>query len=165
MAQTVFNADPTLAQEGLIANAFPSEEHNGKLANGAVPFARIVIQDVADDGDCKLPDDAGTLILNADSELVALGVSCLDQFREDASLDYADNEAVKLLAKGRIWVVAVDGCTVGDQAYAVTGTAEGNKGALYSTADAARTAVAGARFMTSATAGNLAQLEVNFIGQ
>lgn len=165
MSQLSFDTDPAVGQEGLVCNSFPHREMNGKFATGAVPYARAVIQDVAADDNCLLPDDGGTLILNADSELVCLGVSILDQFREDTALNYADGEAVKLLAKGRIWVVAVDGCTVGDQAQASTANGALDLGAFYSTAGVGFTPIAGARFMTTAGVGELAQLEVNFIGQ
>lgn len=78
---------------------------------------------------------------------------------------YEDDEPMPVLRRGRIWVVSEDACTPNEAVYARC--ASGSGGSVlgkFRTDDDSNTAIAvpNARWVTSASAGGLAVLEVNF---
>lgn len=78
---------------------------------------------------------------------------------------YEDNDSMPVLRRGRIWVVSEDACNPNEAVYARC--ASGSGGSVlgkFRTDDDSNTAIAvpGARWLTSASAGGLAVLEVNF---
>jgi hypothetical protein len=88
--------------------------------------------------------------------------------RQDGSVAdneiYADEERMPVRRSGRIWVTCEDGCTAGEPAFAryVAGAGGSILGSWRTDVDtASAVAVAGARFVSTATAGELAKLELN----
>lgn len=97
------------------------------------------------------------------------GVAVLNQFQDDTN--FADGDMLSVLRKGRIWVKPENAVSVGDSAFArflVAGETElgafrgGNPGGTGSAPQGVK--VEGAKFVTSASAGEPAMLEVDFIG-
>ena len=158
--QSTYTEDLTIGYAGMLAAADRNEvlsmvqnEASNEIAFGlAVQFdASGNDQDAAELN--AITDNVAGILLHShrhakDSGLGATGVK--------------PGEVINVLTKGRVLVVCEDGCVPGDRLHirALAGTA----GALLSAQDGVNTidATAQGRWLTTATAGNLAWLEVDF---
>lgn len=163
MSQLAHTQDPAEAFEGMEADNSAVKERLSGQAAVIIPFGRLV---VADD----VQDSPHTVVLPTATGQVtdghALGVSVGDVSKQEGPTlgvnQYAVDDAVPVLRRGRIHVITEDAVTVvGTPAFVrfAAGTFP-NLGAFRTDADTA-TAVAlpGARFMTLAGIGELSILE------
>lgn len=129
------------------------------IAEGAVIDGRMVSRGTDPDSQGLIPA-AATDITNADN---VLGVSLRDQSRESSSSgdpQHEDKAVMPVLRKGRVWVYVEDAVTPDSDVF--VRFQGGDEGMFRSDADGGDAAqLAGARFMSSAGAGELAQLELN----
>lgn len=162
MSQTSYSEYmPAAAFEGQLADSGLTDKLSIPCA-AAMPFGKLVVQDTADLSG-KLPG-AATDITDAKK---VLGLSVATQTVENNPAvngpQYPAGSVVPTLRKGRAWV-KVEGDVNPDSSVYVRYAAGGNgpgsfSGALVSSATAV---VAGARYLTTATANNFALLEADF---
>jgi hypothetical protein len=156
--QSAYTQDPAIAIEGALKDSGPHDVitmRNNDTAEIAFGHA-VVFEGSTNDQGALSPDDilevlAGILVHSnaySQSELGSTGV--------------VQGAMLNVLRKGRISVVCADGCSPGDRLHvrALTGT----EGELLSAADGINTidATSMGVWLTTATAGNLATLEVDF---
>lgn len=151
MPQTSYTAAPAIAKNGTIASMRGDELVIARIAEGAVPFGALVVRGTGDD-QCALPGASADISDNALGFAVNAGDSQSDE--------YADKTAVNILRSGHIYLTCVDAFSAGDavQVGDVTGV-------IQATAGAGLTALAGAVFVTSGGAGDVAEIELNLVGQ
>ena len=126
--------------------------------SGSIPFGLVVAQ-ATDDAECRLPVVTGDIML---------GVSVLDQTEVNQIRtginEYQIGSTVGIASQGRIWVTVEDAVSAGGAVYVrfATGSGGSQLGSLRSDADTATAVLlAGAVFATSASAGELAILNIN----
>lgn len=78
--------------------------------------------------------------------------------RADGTHGYAASEVVSIMRRGRVWVVAAETVAENDDAYLVLATS-GSEGRFGKTSTG--NLATGGKFVTGATAGNLAMLDLN----
>lgn len=130
------------------------------IAEGAVPFGKLVVRGTDADKQGKLPG------ASADVTTVTsvLGIALHAHDREqDSSVaaDYKDKEAMSVLRQGRCWVKVEEAVTVGSTVhvrYAAGGNGVGAFGDTTGTSE--RAPLARARYMTDAAANGFALIEV-----
>lgn len=143
--QTSYSRYHAQAIEGMVADQQTSN-FLSRRATAALPFGRTVLQGATDDA-CKAADGTAARFL---------GVSVRDQSTGATSPDqYAANDAVGIIDLGTIWVLAGENVTAGAAAGYLTAT-----GAFMLAATANTTAIAGARFSTTAASGALVKLKL-----
>jgi len=166
MSQTAHTQDPAVAIEGMEADTSLAKERVSALAVEAIPFGHAV----AVDGTAENPY---TVVLPSTTGEVTdgsmLGVAVADvSIESDGGVGsgYPIDDAVPVLRKGRVWVIAEDAVpAVGTPAFVRFAAGGGGSvlGAFRTDADTA-SAVAwpGARFMTTTGGVNeLAILEIH----
>lgn len=135
--QTTYTAAPAAGYAGMVADATDNTILSKRITNGAVGFGLVVSRGSAD-GTSRL---GGTIYD---------GITVAD--KADGEAAYAVDEIAGVMVKGTIWVTASTNVTPAD---APTFTlATGVIGASLVTA------IPNARFLTTATAGNLVQLQL-----
>lgn len=135
----------------------------------SVPFGAFVTQDLnltgqGADNIARLPFATGEV----STERLALGVSVHDQARENVpvgqtEVGYISQSTMSVLRKGIIWVQVEDAVVAGGAAFVrfVAGAGE-QLGAFRSDADGGdAVALPNSRYKTGASAGGLAQLDIN----
>jgi len=148
-----------VAYEGQKADAGFDDVITG-IAEGAVPFGKLVVRGTDADKQGKLPAASGD-VTTATS---VLGVALHSHDREQtaaAGAAYADKEAMSLLRQGRCWVKVEEAVTVASVVhvrYAAGGNGVGSFGDTTGTSE--RAPLAGAKYLSDAGANEFALLEV-----
>ncbi len=139
--QTTYPDNIPVGYAGAIANEEPSVLISRSTEDAAgIAFGLAVMQGTDDKG-CVVSD--GTAFL---------GVTVRDQSVEDGSFNgFVQYDEARIMTQGVIWVENSGGVAAGDAVHALAAGALGNTGG---------TVVPGARWDTTATAGNLAQLRL-----
>lgn len=159
MSQTTAPAvNMTAGEDGLHTEDGPTHIESGVNASASMFFGRLACHDSATQGALKRPA-AGADVTNLSAGVVVRRLTKVT----DPTLalpGYAAKDSIPYLKKGKIWVRVESGVTRNAGAFARhTG---GNEGQFRHDADTANaTAVPTAFYRTSATAGNLALLEIN----
>lgn len=129
------------------------------VQNQEIPFGRVVCYDsrLGDDF-CRLPRLSTDLSGN-----LALGIAHRDSSKAPNANGYADGSIIPILRKGRVWMIAEDAVSAGGAVYVRYSAGAGEyQGAVRSDADGSDAAVlSGARFYSSAGAGELVIVELN----
>lgn len=160
--QTTYNAQPAVAIAGMQADAMRSDTIS-RIAKTDLGFGLAVMTVTADDTQCDKPGSSAAVIL---------GVTVYDAALPPAgSLNgsayagaYAAGMEVRILRKGRIWVIAEQNVDPTLAVYA-RHTANGGNTTLgkfrvdIDTANAVL--LANAKWLSTTTAGGLALLEIN----
>ncbi len=128
---------PAIGYAGMIADSQFKTVLSKRITNGAVGFGLAVSRGAAD-GTSRL---GGTIYD---------GITVADKADPDAS--YAIDEVAGVMVKGCIWVTASNNVTPADAPTFTLATGVIGAGLV--------TAIPNARFLTTATAGNLVQLEL-----
>jgi hypothetical protein len=159
MSQLAYNQDPAIGREGLIAdNSF--RDVLSRVAETDLPAGRVVTKGT-DEKEAKLPAAAAD-ITGKD----VLGITVFDASREPhtATDEYEATDVIPVLRRGRIWMVAEDAVTEGDDVY-VRHVAAGAEelGRVRSDADGTDAAILpGSTFRTSTSgADQLVVVEIN----
>lgn len=130
--------------------------------SASIPFGRAVnFASATDPMSAELPDDA--------ADIIAGIVIHSHAYAKDEQLDatgVVDGELLNVLRKGRVWVTCPSGCSVGDRLWVrqdVTGGGSEVEGGLEDAEDTDNIDCTNAGvWLTSASAGELALLEVDF---
>lgn len=165
MAQTTLTQSPAVAFPGMPVDTGIKDDVSRLvetvLANGIAPGLGV-IRGTLDD---QIQEPQGVTFTADDFAGVSVRTH---KTRADFSAvdneNYLDEEAMPVRRKGRIWVICEDGCTQGEPAFCryVAGAGGSVLGAWRTDVDtASAVAVAGARFVTTASAGELVELELN----
>jgi len=130
------------------------------IAEGAVPFGKLVVRGTLTNKQGKLPAVAADVTTATN----VLGIALHSHDREsDASVaaDYEDKEAMSILRQGRCWVQVEEAVAVGSVVhvrYAAGGNGVGSFGDTTGTAE--RGVLAGAKYLSDAAADAFALIEV-----
>lgn len=164
-SQTTYNVDPDIAVAGLIAGdaADVNAATRFNADTAVIPFA-YGVQHGTDQRDALLP---------ATSTAKMQGVTMRSQAMEqngpfsdlDSSLSVKVGAKLSVMTRGTIWAVCQDGCNPGDRLHVRWQTgSDALIGSLRSTADSTHTIDCSnnGKWLTAATAGNLAKLQVDF---
>jgi hypothetical protein len=146
--QTTITDAPEIGLEGQIADASPRALDTATTTDAETPAGVFVLRGAAA-RTCALPAAAFT-------EADVLGVVHRDQAREPGSV--AEGEEIAAVRFGRVYVRVEDAVTAGGDVFA-RHTPNGplvQLGAARSDADGGNAATTGARFLSSAGAGELA---------
>ena len=147
VTQSTYSENMPIAQAGMPANADYSADTR-ICESAAIPFGIAVSQGTSDK----------EALIGGASAAVFAGVSIADKtINNDGGVDgYNQYDNMGVMTRGDIWVVVGGNVTAGgDVTFAAT------TGALSSAAaSGSQFAIAGARWMTSATSGNLAKLRL-----
>lgn len=139
--QTTYGDNIAAAVAGLVANMVPATfiSRNVETAAG-IGFGKPVAQGAEDYG-CIL-FASGTV----------LGITALERDTAAETPDvFAEYDSARVMTKGTIWVVCTTGCSAGDPVYVRPSNATFQDSSANSGVQ-----IVGARWETSATAGNLA---------
>lgn len=164
MPQTTVTSVPSQARPGQLVDGRAHDAMTGyvDLAGGIAPGLLVTRTATADDTG-ELPDGAATL----DTNVLGVSLHSHKGLVDPASADnevYEDGCPLPLLRHGVVWVTAENAVTPDDPVYARVASGAGGTqiGAFRTGADtASAVAWTAARFVTSADAGALVQLEVN----
>lgn len=148
--QTTYNDVPGAAVAGMQATMIAATLISRTVESAAVGFGRPVEQGTADKG-CKL-FDGGTV----------LGITLLDRSAEGITVvngkvtartadAFGVGESARVITKGDVWVVSTTGNVAGDPVYV-----RPSNGTFQNSSANSGVLIAGARWDTTATAGNLA---------
>ena len=161
MAQTSYTDLPAIGQEGQVFDS-TAHESISKTADVAIPVAVGVTQGAAD-GTCKLPAPGDA---DANGDMHLLGIAMLDQHRDNSAQDYAAGDSVTLIRHGRVLVLVEDAVSAGGTVFVRHTVATTEQiGDFRSDADGTNAdPVLGAKFVTSAGAGELAVIELDLVG-
>lgn len=154
-------ADPAAGLAGGLADSGFTDKVTGKNTAAAVEFGRYVCRGDAD-GRIKAP----ALATDVTDEKVLGGIVLRDglvvNFGIAGNAAYAQNNAVPVLKRGRVWVICDGAVTAGTSGVFVRYAGTGVKGGIGGTSTGGETAaLPRARWLTSAADGGLAQLEIN----
>lgn len=160
--QTAYTTHPEAALAGQLADSYPSDIVSGHNEDDApVGFGLGVVQGTGDDG----------FALPSDSTATLKGVTVHDhrELLSEGGAGAAPGDTCALLRKGRVFVVPDQDVAPGDDVYwrySEGGTGEGGVGSFRKDADTVETdshalKVTSARWVTTASAGGLAVLEIN----
>lgn len=179
-AQGSYPLELTNGHEGLIADlqAYVSRSYTNE-SSAVIPFGHAVIIDSAATSGlgAKLPAGAAAtdvLGIAVDSNVFensaeSTYTSTPTNKTADGRVGYPDKQMVNVLSKGVIWVYTADAVALGDAVrlfHTDSATAASNggyKGRFGKTAEAGKTfeVTAGARWLSAASAGNIALLEID----
>jgi hypothetical protein len=157
MAQTVMNAGPAAGFAGMLADTDMGKRAESFAAAVAVPLG-VGVCKAGSDTQCKLPTSAGEA-----AKLFGVAIHSHVEGGANGSDDYPIGAMVPVLSRGVAWVKVEAAVVKGDPVY-VRHTADGILTQLGGWSNAAGTGlalVAGAKFISSAAGGGLAQLQVN----
>lgn len=163
MSQLTYTQDPAVALEGLAVDVSFDKDIITAIAQLTIPFGRAVVRTTGGAADdrppgCKLPVATGEVTGGG-----FLGFAMNDTTKEQVAgvASWLDNDSVRIMRSGRIWMIAEDAVTLGAPVFVrfAAGTFP-SLGAVRSNADTA-TAVAlpGASFRSIAGAGELVVVE------
>jgi hypothetical protein len=166
--QTSYSNDFAVAYNGQLVRASDGGIMSGVSADSAdIPFGRAVAWDPsapASDMDMTLPANATDKIVGIVLRSHAYGIYPYGDLDVDTGVK--PGGILNVLTVGELWVVCEDGCVPGDRLW-VRRTAAGDPeflGGLNSADDSTDTidCTAQGLWLTTATAGGLARLRVNF---
>lgn len=148
-----FNASNGLP--GQIADGSLSDKLSARSAAAQTPGRFVCFDEASVSGNeffVRLPADAGD---------VAQGGGIVGQIVANEGSTHPANQPFEVVVKGHVWVTTTTNCAPGDKVYA-RHTADANPvGSLGNTDDSSEAAeIVGARFLTKATAGNLAMVSI-----
>lgn len=164
--QNTYNKKRAFAYEGMLVDGSHNDiaPMRNDEASAEIAFGVAVKFDSTSD------EQSAKLLTAITGELVA-GITILQHSYASSQLGddgVKAGESLNIMRKGRIWVICEDGCNVGDRLHirAVAAGAE-KAGALLSAADGTDTidSTKQGQWLTSAAAGELAVLEVNFFNE
>lgn len=146
-------------EDGLIADSVsPCQVETLVNASAPVYFGRLVSLDASAQGLAKVPAAAGDVTNSSAGVVVRRLTKVTDPTL--ALPGYAAKDSVPVLRKGKIWVRVESGVTRGAAAFARH--AVSNQGQFRHDADGGNaTLVPSAYYRTSASAGQLAMVEIN----
>jgi hypothetical protein len=178
-AQSSYPLELTAGHEGLIADlqAYVSRSYTNE-SSAVIPYGHAVINDSSATSGlgAKLPAGASaTAVLGiaADSNVFENVSGSYEPTptnkTSDGRIGYPEKQMVNVLSKGVIWVYAVHAVALGDAVRlfhtdsASASSNKGYKGRFGKTAEAGKTfeVTAGARWLSAASAGNIALLEID----
>lgn len=155
--QTTYTEKPNFGEAGMLADASNFEAFSRAFETDAdYEFGRVAIAG-ASDNTFKAPAGASGIVL---------GVTLYNPTFAGGEEKPADginlDKVVALCRKGVVWVTVSEDVDYGDPVY-FQHTAGGGAavGDWYKTADANRDQIAAAQFVSTATSGNLAKLQLN----
>ncbi len=163
--QLDYSQNPAVAYAGMMADTGYKHVISCVNPNVVIPFGRLVSRD-ASDAKVKLPTSAAEV---TNSRGIAIQDFASEQINDGLDAGYKLKSSVSVMRQGRAWVKVEEAVVQGDQVYArwADGTS-GNvaKGAFRKSVDqvaAADTAtiVPSAKYVTSASAGGFAIIEIN----
>jgi len=155
MPQTTYTDAPVKAYLGAVSDEGSKDLISKSATAAAIPFGRFVCLGSAD-SECALPAASG------DIGNKTWGVAVAHTAQEPGA-GYARYANVSILNKGRVWMYAETNCALSDTVY-VRYTANGagkDVGQVRNDDDTSKAAsLARARFVTTATAGELVLVEL-----
>lgn len=161
MSQTSYSLNQPIAVKGLLAEAAGSAMKKVTYSNPAdeITFGRAVAKVSADENGCELPDSSG-------ADIVGISVRDTVVEKDEASIPdaYPVDSAVCVLRRGRIYVEVEEDVTPDDDVYVRYSANGGNTqlGIFRTDADGSHALqITKARYMTSASAGGLAVVDIN----
>ncbi len=143
--QTSYSRYHAQALEGMVADQQLSNFFS-RRATAAIGFGKAVLQGAAADA-IKAVDNSAARFLGVTVRDQSTGADSPDQF--------AANDAVRIMDKGTIWVIAGENVAAGDAASYLTAT-----GAFMKSGTASTTAIAGGQYETTAASGALVKLKL-----
>lgn len=164
MSQTSITQNTPKAAPGLIAD-IGFNDFLSRLAHEAIAFGKFVRLD--GEAKCRLPGEAAHVTGGLRG-----GFAVRDLAREQTLAgvtEYKEFDAVSIMRKGRVWVTVEDAVAVGGAVFIRVTTVGGDTvGNVRSDADTdmmvdRATQLAGAKFLTDAGAGELAQVEFDLL--
>lgn len=162
MSQTVYNEYSDQAKNGQLAD-LGLVERISRIADEVIPYGLLVVLGASVDTTCKLPAAAADIT----TVTKALGVSLVDLNKETLAgiVQYAAQDPVGIVRKGRIWVTVEEAVTPTSPVYVrfVAGSGGSQLGSFRASADTASAALlAGAKYRSTTTGGaKLALLELD----
>lgn len=178
-AQGSYPLELTAGHEGLIADlqAYVSRSYTNE-SSAVIPYGHAVINDSSATSGlgAKLPAGASAtdvLGIAVDSNVFenvsGTYTPTPTNKTADGRIGYPEKQMVNVLSKGVIWVYAVETVALGDAVRlfhtdsASASSNKGYKGRFGKTAEAGKTfeVTAGARWLSAASAGNIALLEID----
>lgn len=121
-------------------------------AEGAIPFGVGVTYGTDKDNQCDIIDNAADLFLG-----VSLFTHTAVNGYPTGDAQYADTDTVSVLRKGAVWVEVTESVVPGDVAYVEVGGTDNGK---FNKTSSGNVAVPNGKYLTSASAGALAVLEI-----
>jgi len=159
MSQTSYSVNQAAGKEGMLYDV-GNKDAISCIAEEAIPFGKLVVRGTADNG-AVLPAASGDVT----TAQKVLGMAMFDMAKEqdaNGAVAYANKDAVSVLRKGRAWVKVEEAVTPASSVYvryAAGGNGVGSFGDTAGTSE--RAALAGAKYLTSASADGLALIEFN----
>lgn len=160
--QTSVSFTPAVAIPGDVKGDFAGMTRTADVAMQGGLFVTMG----AADGGCKLP----TVATDITSALKALGITRSNVARDPnfpsggtAGYTYQIGDSVEVVSRGQVWVLVEEAVSPADDVYVRFDTGTGSqKGAFRTSADSTTAALlAGARFLTTASANGLALVDLN----
>ena len=159
--QLDYSQSPAAGYPGMQADTGYKHVVSCKNPNIAIPFGLFVARDNAD-GRVKLPTTSDEVI---NGKGIALADFASESINNGQAAGYPLKSAVSVMRQGRVWVEVEENVVEGDPVFARYADGSGGKvqkGALRKSADTSTAAqVPGAKFITTASAGGIAQVELN----
>lgn len=160
MSQLSYAVDMAAGKEGGLYDAGENDVLSFLNPVDVIPFGKLVVRDAEDD-ECKLPA-ASTDITDVTKALgLALALQNIEQSTSGVA-QYVAKSVVSVLRKGRAWVKVEETVTVNSTVhvrYAAGGNGVGSFGDTTGTSE--RAPLAGAKYLTGASANGLAVVEFN----
>ncbi len=158
MSQTNYDLEFALGFEGMLAQAFGLKQVDSRVSEESTPFSygRAVVAGTDPDSQALLPTAAGKLLgVSSHSHANAVDGDDLNLINE--------HMVFNVLHVGRVWVVVEDAVTPASGVFCRRAVDGGfsRLGGFAGSAGTGLGAVTGARFVTSAGAGELAILELD----
>lgn len=166
MSQTSYGLAMAVGYPGMLADAGENDVLSG-AATGNIPFGCAVIKGTADDQVSPIAVTGDIAKIKG----VALETKAIVNKPSLTYPSYSQYEAVNVLHKGRCWVLVEEAVVPGDAVfvrYAAGGGYQGPGGFGKTAGTSERTQLSDgtngskAKYLTTAAAGGLAVLEVNF---
>lgn len=158
--QTSYSTDQgAVAYEGQLYDSGQTDKVSAKCAN-AIPYGKLLIKG-AGDFEAGLPASA----LDVTNARRTLGISIATQAIEQSLTgdpQYPAKSVVSVLRKGRIWVKVEDTVTPNSDVFVRHAAGGNGVGSFAGAAGAGLALLAGAQYLTGASANGFAVLEVNF---
>jgi hypothetical protein len=152
--QTAFNTNPVVGKPGMLYDAGDDiNDITSWIAAEDIPYGAYVVQTA--DGTCELPDSAGEVTGFAG------GVALIDIVTEPTTVGYKTGDAVRVLRRGRVFVLNEVTFSVGDVMFVRQASGTGTqKGAFRNAADTATCTTPPRVSLFKAGAANLAVVDL-----
>lgn len=158
-AQTSYSTEHAPAYEGMKAST--SEVYNSRsyfAEGGNILPGRAVVYGTDGEKQVTLP-----AIDSADADITGVTQYELNRVHTDAGIPENEGRPLSIVNQGPLWVRAINGAAVGDPVHVVINVAGGEElGGFRSAAETTNTVLmAGAKFISTAAAGELAKIALN----